>query len=474
MLPPWGGAGVRLAATPGRALLDASGDGAPAPLGEGSLRCLSLKITGLVKLFVENPPRKLQQCSHMAVFKNHYPGPGTPPEFSSLTALRDSIQSNCVPYLTGAPPTGGSPPAGVWVTQGWTTLNTADGPALRHTLSGQDGAAGNTYEQNFRFSTTLLGTLDPGLWWNGTDDPLLGKMDAFEIQDIVARTSLAQLEQFFTDLVGLVLLAGLSQGVFTLNSAAVRQVPNEGPSANLYHGVAQTVAYDPAPSETTSGFVPLYYDQFHATNLTGINVSVGNVGLGTATDATPVVVVQSGSQENSWQNLVDIEQTNIWNNNTTITHNTDLGAPSAPSNEPAAPDIQLEVFTTGNVLPAIVNGTTALTELTTVASLILGAIAGAGSAMIAWLSNLSSWTGAADEIDQCLPLVEDHLLRCAVALEAIQAQLTASSPVDGSTVYDQVKETKEAMDAVATTRSEIELQAKGVKVVAMGGVIPTP
>jgi hypothetical protein len=423
----------------------------------------------------------------MATFTSYYPGPTINEEFATLTGLRDSIAANAVPYLNGAPPAPGSPPSGVWVTQGWGFVTAAAGPLLELNLSGQDGAAGNTWRVRFRFSTTLLGTLDPGLWLNGTDDPNLGKFDPFELQDLVARTSTSQVVQHLTDLTTILVTSGLCQGVFTLNTGAVRQVPNEGPSANLYHGVTYNAAYDPHPSETTSGFVPMYYDQFYSVGLAGINVSVGNLGYGTAVDATPVVVIQGGSQENNWNNLVDVSLTNLFVNNTSVTNSGDLGGPTPPSEEPAPVDVNVEVFANPGALVPLLDGTTAISELTTVASLVVAAIAGVAASVIGWLTNLGSWLGAATEIEGTLPdLVKDatflgqasaatvELARIADALEAIQECICGTdTPVETRPLRDVLADASLNLQAVAETRQELHLKTKGIEVQAETGALIT-
>jgi len=417
----------------------------------------------------------------LAVYTQFFPGPSSTEEYFSLTAMRDSIGSNIFLRLDGSP--GGGAPAGTWIHQAWNFTGGAT-PRVRWEAVGSDAAAGHTYRAEFRFSTLLLGTLDPSLWFNGTDDPLLGKMDSLGVQDVVSKYGTARVASFYQGLLPNAVNAGLSTG--TPISAFSAQTVTDGPNAGLVYAAKGEHYYDPTTPEFNLGFQQLFYQQTYIAEapLAGVNISTGQTGIGTAVDATPVVQIQGGSQTTSWNTFTQSIQTNLWQSNTAVTNIGDLGGPTPVANEPTIGDVKIEVFANPGALVAYEAGTGALSGLTTVAGAVLATLAGVYGAVSAFLTNIGSWLGALAEVESCLPsLVTEaaHLqqlstiasesTRIADALECICAQLQASAPPDGTTIHDQLKETREALDAVATTRAEIELQAKGIRVVATGGVI---
>lgn len=427
----------------------------------------------------------------MAIYYVYHPGPSITPEYASADALRAAIASTQTP-LFQATSAGGGSPSGDWLHPGWSQSGGGQ-PFLQIEYQGRGAASGHYCRHRYRFSTAVLGTLDPSAWWDGVNDPSVGKWTTLEMLQAVYAYGTQYPGAFHTNLPTVVRSSGLCSGTFNTNTASVRLVPAGSPVAGEIFAVHHDLRYDPSGSEYTSGYYPLFYDQLHlgGSGYANVNVAEGDLGIGNSQSTVPVVVINEGTpQEAGWNSLQQTLTQNIWNSNTFVTNSSDLGGGS-DATEPAVPDIELEVFTTGNVLPAVVAGTTAITSLTTWPAALLAGIVALGSAAVGWLTNLATWTAAAGAAASNLPLLPTlasqaansaaeiaqdelarlELIRIADALEAIQAQLTASSPVDGSTMHDKMEEVRASMDAVATSRSEIDLQSKGIRVQAQGGVL---
>jgi len=431
----------------------------------------------------------------VTTYTRWYPGPNDVPEYSTGEGLRAGIAGSApVQHLDGSP--GGSAPAGIWTMVGWQATGPAGSPYLQIDANGSGGAAGHFWRGRFRYSTAMLGTIDPSAWFNGTSDPIAGKLGSLlDFTVSYALNSSAQ-RAYLIDLLTVLRGSGLCLGTIDTNTGTYLFMPAGAPNGGDVYGIHRTTAYDPAVSEYGTGYNPLRYDRIHlgGTGYANLNLSEGNIGIGTSQSTVPVVVVQEGSQETNWNSLVETNLTQIFNSNTTVTHPDDLGGPDPGANEPAVVDVQVHGFVNAGTLPAIINGTRAVTTVFTLPGLLLSFLGAATVYIIQYGLKLADWLGAANALTQYLPDlptldgieaegVLDRLEqakqttaqeRIATALECVCAQLKASVAEDGSTMHDKAEEIRASMDAVATSRSEIELQMKGIRVQAQGGVLEVP
>lgn len=412
----------------------------------------------------------------------------TTSEHATTDSLRDAIAGSIIStWESGYTPPGGTgAPTGTWFFTGWSGVG-GGSPYLQLALHAP--AFPHNFQWRFRFAQALLGMMDPASWWNGANDPCQGKLDPLTLQSHVLESGgVGQVEGWFEGLPLACDVAGLFEGTILERNMTLDTVPTGSSSAGLYHGGHFRFRYQPSASEDLAGLDPVYYSRLHEVTggLAEHNVSEGALGIGEAVVQVPLVVAGTSDADTQWNNLVDVTQNNHWTSNTTITNNGDLGGGS-DANEPAAPDVKVEVFTSGNVLPAIVGGTTAITSLTTWPAVALATLASLGTAAVSWLLDIAKWEAAADSVADNLPdLVQEaaeqlrhneamlKVERIAVALECICDQLQASAPPDESTIWDQLEQIRYNLDAVATSRSEIDLQMKGIRVTAHGGVVEDP
>jgi len=429
----------------------------------------------------------------VTTYDYYYPGGGSStPEYATAAGLRNAIATNAIPYIASGT-IGGSAPSGKWLAVGWQEAGPAGEPYLQLDYNGADGAAGHFGRVRFRFSTAILGTLDPSAWWNGSSDPTGNKLDPFFLQDRMALLSSAQVQAFHNALPTVVLAAGLCTGEFFGNFTSMVQVPDEGASANLWFGIHHKVEYDPSPSETVSGYFPLYYDVLHgvAGGLSGYNVSSAGLAFGEAQQTVPVVTIQSAESSQGWNDL-NVTNTsiatsivkNVFNDINTVINVDDLGEPGQTQKEPDAGDVENEVFTTGYAVAIVPAGETALVVGGTFLGWLTRGIIAGGITLYRLLENLPGLWAAISDFTDLIPQLPTatsqqtqsdacctEMARIADALEGVLVQLKASSPPDESTMFDKGEEIRASLDAVATSRSEIELQMKGIRVQAVGGVL---
>jgi len=424
----------------------------------------------------------------VTTYTRWYPGPNDVPEYSSGEGLRAAISGSApVQHLDGSP--GGGAPAGIWTMIGWQEAGPAGAPYLQIDANGSGGAAGHFWRGRFRFNAAMLGTVDPSAWFNGTSDPIAGKLGS--LLDFTVSYSLHATGQrdYLLGLLTVIKAAGLCHGTIDTNNGAYLFMPAGAPNGGDVYGIHRTTAYDPSVSEYGSGYNPLRYDRIHlgGSGYANLNLSEGNIGIGTSQSTVPVVVVQEGSQETNWNTMVSNQLTNIFNDNKTVINIDDLGEPGQTHQEPDPQDVKVEVFTTGYVTAVVPVAEQGLVVGGTLLGWLARGLIAGSITLYRLLENLPSLWGMISDFTDLLPDLPTasgndsnaaasttELERIATALEAILVQTKASNPADGTTLWDQVFETQEQLEAVATSRSEIELQAKGVKVTAHGGVVEEP
>ena len=369
---------------------------------------------------------------------------------------------------------------------------------------------GNTEDLRLRFAITgaLLGTLDPAFllssdpWstgWN-VDDINFASYDAGNGASIFLEGVLVTIKA----------LAAQAGSLIT-NAATDREFNEDAGSffAGMNGYLTWVVQYDPTATEHADlGFQQVQLiktiqpDDFPA----GPVIIEGGGVAGIAVVNDPTVVIQGGSQTAGWNDLsvgvadidVSIRESFTENYVNVVTNTGDLGEPGTIVNEPAAPEVQVDVFNVpGALVPFASGGAVAWAELTTLAGIATGAIVSLGSFFHSLIASgfgstigvMSTSLGHLSElvpIKNAIVLSETRFLdmvtkqtaialdleRIADELEAIRPLLEqGADPENNPNLFDTISQCCEYLKLVAETRSELTVRAKGVEVDAWTGSI---
>lgn len=438
----------------------------------------------------------------LATFLRHYPNNSDPSEgFSSLGALISVIAGNTSLAHLGTQPIQQGEQLGDYLFSAWTGNGTitTEAPYVQY-QTGQIGGAGDVVQMRFHFNTALKGTLDPILVYDPSAGVFSGKPDAAHA-DWAQSASASRYQTWINNLSGALQSAQLLDANFTGQTATVF-TGTDGPRTGLPVAYSHKFQYNPTANAFLQGIqgivanliYPVSFGGSDGHNVLG-NASVGtNVGV----DLTPQVVVQQGSSDQNWTDFtasvtnvgVDIRETAITNINIVTTVN-DLGAPGAPSNEPAAIDVDAPIFNVDGYIPAAVTTPALVTANTTLPAIFTTGMATLGH-FLATLSSLAVPQALYDGMQALANMSE--LTRIANALEQIDsntdslsADLTAialdferlvnllgsppGDPDDDAHILNALTDLSTNLELLAETRQELTLRAKGVEVEAFTGSV---
>lgn len=457
----------------------------------------------------------------MTTYERWFPGPNEADEFATMPGLKAAFTDDVFAKVIRPGAFWPGAPAGNYTP--WDIVYFSNGGLPYLAVGWKDFATGHHLKLWIRFSSALVGMLDPFTWFPAIYAPL-GTLTQAEWDEVGLHMSSNWMTEFPVKLYQ----AGLTRSPI----AATRSILayTYGARSGEYYGVDWRGTYNPNPAEQGDGITDSHFSAF----ILGTDADDGTIGLAQTTagvgenySQTPQLVAEQPDQASSWDGLGDatdgvkdeisntlpkfdnikdaLDKAGITNQPETVTHATDVGGAGDLAADTPVPGYS--IFGAPGAASAMASaGPPAIYALSKVPAIItafcsMAAAVGAGIMSIGLLGAMKSGfntlvsalpgigtiataveqiTTSLDSLDVTVTNLNDNtatqaeqttaqtiaLDRIAVALEAIQGELVG-------TAEDQLNDPGiiTVTELASQARSELEVRTHGQHFIASTGTV---
>lgn len=409
----------------------------------------------------------------MATYNEYLPGPDITNEIEDPDVLWGMVTAQLATWAIAG---GGGSPSGDYSLRSVGTTG-APQPSLNFTYSNDV----DTVNVRVRYWYGLTGTLDPASWVAATHSFPAGVLGTNSYAALVGWFAVPGGDKFVTCFNPFVGWIASLTAVQAMGATRDNLTYTEGARSGGIFGVRYRFTYNPTSSELAAGILQLVCDRIGTVSDVDdgtLTIVSGGNEIGTALRSIPQVILDTQESAAAWgdvavnlgtiaDSIVNVG-TQVLGDINVVTNAADLGSPTRPSKEPATPKV--EIFHSPAVLPVVVNTPGIWSALTTLPSIVTGALAALGYflATASSLSILSTVSTAVQAVGNLASSVTSGNLatRLVEAVEAIAARLKSDDegPCSGKSTADVLCSIEQRLASIEANQETVVLRTRGTTV----------